>query len=218
MVMWDWHFDEKTNMIRWEPKSSNINKDEDINEKHFKFHLTRLKDPDTKREVLRIKAWENEEEITKIETSLGNLYDALLSLRDYGIVFSDDNGRMKLKRKIEQSYTSITKETMNVFENKEKSKFDNFMDTMVEYVDALKEPYNEKGFCNIRVAEFDQIALDCNYKEYEIQGLRKQLKENKCIYTKGDRYAILVRLNEKPTRVISFYKDAIEKYRNRVSN
>lgn len=211
MIIWDWKFVKENSMIEWENKASDEKKTDDINEEHFKFKLIRIKDTDTKKEVLRIEAFLNDTENGNVITSMNKLDEALLSFREYGIIFSDDNSRLKLKRKIEQVYMSIKDEKIRSLNEPEISKFDSFMEALGEYINALKEPFSEDGLCYIPVAEFDQIALDCEYREYEIQGLRKKLKDNKYIRTVGDRYAILVRYQGKPTRVIALIKDEIVK-------
>lgn len=187
-----------------------------VNEEHYSFVTTRLKDQTTKKEVLCIRAYLKNEENGVIETSVDKLDEALLSFREYGIVFSDDNIRLKLKRRIEQEYMNIKLETIaGTEENNEKEdKLDAFMAGLNEFIHALKEPFNKAGWCCLTVSEFDQLALDCGYLQFEIRNLRKQLKEKGYIHTVGDRYAIMVRYNNKPTRVIAFIKDKIKDHPN----
>ena len=88
------------------------------NECFYKFRVERLKNIENRKEFLKItvylgKIQKNKydedcsikyDEDCSIKLSMKNLENGLIDLREYGIVFSDDNIRMKLKRKIESCY------------------------------------------------------------------------------------------------------------------
>lgn len=98
-------------------------------------------------------------------------------------------------------------------ESEKEEKLDGFMAGLNEFINALAKPFKD-GLCYMPVSEFDQLAEDCGYLKFEIQGLRKQLKQKGYIRTVGDRYAIMIRFAGKPIRAIAFVEDEITKHKN----
>lgn len=173
----------------------------DSNESHYLFYITRIKNEETKEEHLRIKAFCDNKENGTIEIDNDKIDIALLSLRKYGIFFSDDNTRLKLKRKIESKYLDIP---IEIQKNEISKKIKDCLEAVVEYITASLPEENKNELYYMPVGDFDAIAIDCGYADYDMKSLRKYLKENGLIQTTGTRYTKVVRIHNKATRVMAF--------------
>lgn len=203
------------------------------NECFYKFRVERLKNIENRKEFLKItvylgKIQKNKydedcsikyDEDCSIKLSMKNLENGLIDLREYGIVFSDDNTRMKLKRKIESCYWMIPVKDEEDEEIKElnEEKFQEFLFGVYEYFNGDEKDNNnagKKGNCwYMRVILFNNIAARFGYKENEIQDLRKRLKKEKLIIAEDKRYTKTVRYFEGkiPVRVIVFHGENLER-------
>lgn len=172
----------------------------------FSFELTRYKNTKTHRERLIIKCLLDGKGNGEAETTIDNLDKAFNELMQYGVVFSNDSERIKLKKKIVQIYLLIG---IREEEDDESTKFEDFLTAAGEYI-QLSEKDNTDDLCYIPVSLFDEIAGDCGYKSYELKELRKKLKDEGFLHTSSDRIAILVRYQNKPTRVIAFKREKMQ--------
>ena len=214
MVTIDWKFEapkifkaickEKT-----KNKENQENKEINVNETHYQFEIERIKDVSTKREYLDIKMKVDGNDNEKVSVEPSNIAQGLLSLREYGIMFSDDNSRIKLARCIEQNYQQIAVSVQTESNNKiANARFGVFLGAIGEYVRAA-EDQRKSGLSYVLVADFDAIALDCGYQSFEINGLRNLLKDQDYIHVpdksnKSNRNTLIIRLRGKVTRVIGF--------------
>lgn len=234
MVSWNWEFDKDKSEFKAQAKGEEAKNEEaknkakeienmksNTNEFKYKFRITRHKDIVTKKEILEIIAFvknndgsfdDNDESISE-KFELGDIDNTLIKLREYGIVFTDDNSRLKLKRHIEKSYSNIRvneisdNDTKNVLSDEE-NKLDDFLYAIGEYVRADTENKERKNeLLYVPVADFDQIAIDCGYHTYEINSLRRKLIDKKYIHTVGQRTTIVVRIANRPTRTIAFLEN-----------
>lgn len=210
MVTIDWEFEAPTifkaickeKKEKKENEENQENKEINVNEIHYQFEIERIKDVSTKREYLDIKMKVDGNDNGKVSVEPSNIAQGLLSLREYGIMFSDDNSRMKLARCIEQNYQQIAVSTQ--FDNQvDKNRFGVFLGAIGEYVRAA-EDQRKNGLSYVLVADFDAIALDCGYQPFEINGLRNLLKDKDYIHAPNKRNTLIIRLRGKVTRVIGF--------------
>ena len=234
MVTIDWEFEaptifkaickEKTknkeNQENKENKENQENKEINVNEIHYQFEIVRIKDVSTKREYLDIKMKVDGNDNGTISVEPSNIAQGLLSLREYGIMFSDDNSRIKLARCIEQKYQQIAVSVQTESNNKiANARFGVFLGAIGEYVRAA-EDQRKSGLSYVLVADFDAIALDCGYQPFEINGLRNLLKDKGYIHTTDKRNTLIIRLRGKVTRVIGFKDEKMvaEKYYDKLDD
>ncbi len=201
MVSIIWEFtDSKTFQLDSNIKNANTN----VNEAHYVFEIERVKDGVTKKEHLNIKTMVDGDCNGTVSVEPANIAQGLLSLREYGIIFSDDNSRIKLARCIEQNYQQIAVSIQTQSDNQENNeRFIDFLGAIGEYIKAAKEQ-RKNGLSYVLVADFDAIALDCGYQPFEINGLRSLLKQNGYIHTVGNRNTLIIRFHGKVKRVIGF--------------
>lgn len=196
-----WDLKEGTNIICASGENT-----ENMPERQFSFELTRYKDSTTHRERLVIKCVRDGIDNGEAETTIDNLDKAFNELMQYGVVFSNDSELIKLKKAIKGNYLRIEEKTETASESKNT---DEFLKAVGEYI-QLSENDNTDDLCYIPVGIFDEIAGDCGYKSYELQGLRKSLKDQEYLHFTGDRIAILVRYQNKLTRVIAFKREKMQ--------
>lgn len=87
-------------------------------------------------------------------------------------------------------------------------RFDSLIEPVNGYV-LREEKLIDEDLCYIPVGEFDKLAADCGFKCFEMQALRKQLKEDEIISCAKDRYTKLKRIESRTERVIAFYNNKI---------
>lgn len=185
------------------------------NEFFYEFAVRRIKSKETRRERLEITAFVRKdmddgqgEEECKVTASLNDLDGGIKKMREYGIVFTDDNARLKLKRAIEKNYRDIALEYESPLP--EGNKLQDFLALVEEYVAAGKRNGDSGELVYIPVTECDALMSDSGYEEYEKGSLRKRLKEGGFIHTVGDRYTLVKRLNNRPCRVMAFYAGKLQ--------
>lgn len=197
----EWEFNKETKTIYAGGENT-----DNMPETKFSFELTRFKNEITHRERLVIKCLLDGKDNGEAETTIDNLDKAFNELMQYGVVFSNDSERIKLKKKIVQIYLHID---ISKEDDGESKKFEEFLKAAGEYI-QLSEKDNTDDLCYIPVSLFDEIAGDCGYKSYELKGLRQGLKDGGFLHTSSDRVAILVRYQNKPTRVIAFKREKMQ--------
>ena len=120
-----------------ENEENQENKEINVNEIHYQFEIVRIKDVSTKREYLDIKMKVDDNDNGTISVEPSNIAQGLLSLREYGIMFSDDNSRIKLARCIEQKYQQIAVSVQTESDNKiANARFGVFLGAIGEYIRA----------------------------------------------------------------------------------
>lgn len=186
---------------------------ENFNESAYEFRIVRIKDKETKKEYLKITSSIEGVENGTLKLSPSNISQGLIELREYGIFFSDDNSKIKLERCINRNYNKITldeKDTVykDIGDDPD-SKLNSLLYGVGEYILATEEKVVE-GLCYIPVADFDEIALDCGYRLFESNSLRRKLKEDGYIHTSENRFTIVARVENKPKRVLAFQYDVLK--------
>ncbi len=235
-IKWEWFFDQAEQTITCRAYAGKqdvtpvVDGEHKCNEMHYSFHLERHRDL-TKREILVIKVYNDGEQIPDINTNIAGLDGELLSLQEYGIVFTDSNNRIKLRRKIEQIYSKIEINPQKDEPSREDIRFNNLLDMVKEFIgakqedsDAQRKETSKSGkesvqkaaesedLYSIPVSDFNEMTIDCGYKSYESQALRQKLFDKGYIRKVGNRYAVMSRYNNKPMRVIKFFKEKIDAF------
>lgn len=227
----NWIFKEDKDCTEFYPEATEQEKENGkiLNEFYYKFRAVRLKDEETKKEFLKltvyirnsIKTSEYKEDAEAI-INMKNLDNHLIELREYGIVFTDDNNRLKLKREIENSYRSIKLELNEETGEFKEKRFNEFLSTMYEYFNLDKEEENElvrDGLCYIDVKMFRDLVSDTGYKEFEMQSLKRKLKKEKFIVADKNRYTKLFRTQQKKVmRTIAFDKIQLKNIKKQSRN
>ena len=209
-----------------EIRKENTN-ERDLNEFYYKFRAIRLKDEETRKEFLKLTAYvrnsKEETEYTEevsVMISMRNLDQGLIDLREYGIIFSDDNIRLKLKRKIESVYRSIKVELNEEIGEEKNERFKDFLAQVNERL-ILEESNKDKNgnkesevirnnLFYVSTTIFDELAIDCEYEPFEIRSLRRKLKKENIIVTDDKRYTKLLHCPNKVIRAIAFHIDKIQ--------
>lgn len=194
-----WVFD-SPDMVKVSPDSTKT----DI-EKQFVFRLTRYKDAETHEESLKIESLLNGQPNGFIVTTIYSLDSDIKELMKFGVVLSALQFR-ELRIVIEKNYLSLA---VTPIEFESDTRLKDFLALAKEFVEGDKKLITE-DFCYIRVNDFNGLAEDSGYSSYEIRALRSALASQKYIRTMGNRNAIIVRLHDKPERVIAFYREKLE--------
>lgn len=209
-----WKFDPSSSMIF-------VSKDESAQadkEARFKFELAIYKDEETHVESMKITnyvvdketvasgEWETTrgDENGSIITSIVNLARDIKEFKKFGVVMGDTYFR-ELAKRIEDEYPNIKVGTVTL--SKSDKRYNDLLEEIKRYfTDYNESDYITSEFCNIPVRQFNGLAFDCGYSEYEMRDLRVQLDKDKYIHVVSGRYAILKRISGKPERVIAFYR------------
>ena len=130
----------------------------------------------------------------------------------YGVAFSKIV-TFELKAKIQEVYLQLPIKYIESVS--EQDRMTDLLYSVGEYIAAARDkkdtgPLPELLY--VPVSEFNEMAKDCGYKEFEIKDLREELKSNGLIRVNGGRYAIVARIKDKPTRAIAFFHDKLKKY------
>lgn len=209
-----WKFDPANSMIF-------VSKKESVSaeaEARFKFELVIYKDSDTHIESMKITnyvvdkqmvaagAWETTpgNENGSIITSIVDLPQDIKKFKRFGVVIGDTYFR-DLARRIEEEYSNIKVGTVT-FSKSDKRYNDLLAEIKRFFTEYNESDYITEDFCNMPVRQFNGLASDCGYSEYEMKNLRVQLDNDKYIHVVSERYAILKRISGKPERVIAFYR------------
>lgn len=174
----------------------------------FSFKLIRYKDKDTHKESLKIISLYKDDDNGYIITSVVSLEKDIKKLMDFGVVLSSLEFK-DLCMAIEENYLALDKKTISLLED---SRLADLVDQVKSFVSG-NEKLITAELCFIPVADFNGLAEDCGYYTYEMKALREQLATDKYIKTSkntsGTRYAVLERIDDKPQRVIAFYRDKL---------
>lgn len=209
-----WKFDPSNSMIF-------VSKDESAQadkEARFKFELVIYKDEETHVESMKITNYVVDKETVaagawetvpgnvngSIVTSIVDLARDIKEFKKFGVVMNETYYR-SLAMKIEEEYPNIKVDTVTL------SKGDPRYTDLLTEIKRFFAEYNENDyitvdFCNIPVRQFNGLASDCGYAEYEMKNLRVQLDKDKYIHVVSGRYAVLKRISGKPERVIAFHR------------
>ena len=174
-------------------------------ESHFTFDLERYKDDQTHEEWLKIFCFYNGNENGNITTSISTLESDIKQFKKYGVVL-EETSYHDLYKRIEMSYLSLKSKTVSL--DKDVSRREELIDQVKAYVDTDVHSITQ-DFCYIRVNDFNEIARDCGYSDYEMKSLRSALAHDELIHVVSGRYAILTRIKDKPERVIAFYREKL---------
>lgn len=209
-----WKFDPNSSMI-FVSKSESVSAE---TEARFKFELVIYKDPESHIESMQITnyvvdketvtagEWETApgNENGSIVTSIVDLARDIKEFKKFGVVMGDTYYR-ELAQRIEKEYPNITVGTVTL--SKSDTRYTDLLNEIKRYFTEYNEnDYITEDFCNIPVRQFNGLASDCGYSEYEMKNLRAQLDKDKYIHVVSGRYAILKRISGKPERVIAFYR------------
>lgn len=213
-----WKFDGKSNMI-FVSKNDSVSAE---TEARFKFELVIYKDPESHIESMKITnyvvdkdtvaagEWETTpgNENGSIITSIVDLARDIKEFKKFGVVMGDTYFR-ELAKRIEDEYPNIKVSTVTLL--KSDKRYNDLLDEIKRFFEESKglkenDDYIKGDFCNIPVRQFNGLASDCGYSEYEMRNLRAQLENDKYIYVMSGRFAILKRISGKPERVIAFYR------------
>ncbi len=170
----------------------------------FEFELTRYKDKVSMLEYLKIDCYcyDNGARLFNgsVQTSIDDLDTPFKQFMKYGVIFSNENELVKLKMKIKSMYLSLKKTPYN---NQNDSRFDDLLHEVGKYAELMNKN-NPGDECFIPIKDFDEMAYDCGYKNYEITELKKELRNLGYIRTAKNRIAILARYQSKVIRGLSF--------------
>lgn len=185
---------------------------EKVPESRFEFKLIRYKDDKSKMEYLDIQCYEKDEhgqlqENGKVETDIGNLDAAFREFVRYGVVFSNNNELIKLKKSIKENYYKLPKQPVE-YDNSTDKHFTELLEEVGHYIEC-SEQYNTQDECFVPAKDFDEIVESCGYRSYENLQVRKRLKNEGYIRTIGDRMTVVVRCHGKGTRVLSFFRQKL---------
>lgn len=164
----------------------------------FHFKLTRYKDLTTHLESLKIDSFFEGKENGSITTTIYSLEDDIKELMKYGVAFSAIVFR-DMRKVIEENYLLLNTVPVTVESDKR-------FNSLIKLVDGIIGEQEDKGrgYCSIPVKEFDELAKECEYNDYEIRALREKLANGGFIQTGNGRYTVTERIKDKPVRVIRF--------------
>ena len=193
----EWTYDASTSIM----SASGVKAEK---ESQFTFKLERYKDSDTHEESIKITNYENGKENGFIVTSIVDLESDIKQFRKFGVVIEPTYFRDLCKR-IEAVYLDIAVKKVSLDND---PRTDDLIAQVTEYVAVDKDLVTD-DLCYVPVNMFNDLASDCGYSSYEMKTLRKQLATKKMIHVVGERYAILVRVKDKPERVIAFKREKL---------
>lgn len=200
-----WEFDEKEEKIFVSDKSTGAHVEEP-----FSFILKRYKDADTKEEHLEIKCKYNEEDNGTVSTYIYNLSKDLKEFLKYGIAFSNTIYN-DLEMEIRKHYLELKR---NDIEKVHKdADMQSIFDMICEVIKTFDDGATEEYY-NIPVEQFNSLIEESKYsKKYDLITIKKWFmnEDNQYIKCGKGRLSNIVRIKGKPTRVISFYREKIDK-------
>lgn len=181
-------------------------------EEKFVFRLERSKDKATLEESLTIHCTMDGNDNGVVQTAIYDLDSAFDKFMRYGVAFSKIV-TFELKAKIQEVYLQLP--IKYIEEVNEQDRMTDLLFSVGEYIAAARDKKDTGPFPEllyVPVSEFNEMAKDCGYKDFEIKGLREELKSNGFIRVIGGRYAIVARIKDKPTRAIAFFHDKLNGY------
>lgn len=171
----------------------------------FYFELTRYKDSATHVESLKIDSFYDGKENGSITTTIYSLEDDIRELMKYGVAFSTIVFR-DMRKTIEENYLLLNTVTVTV---KSDDRFNSLINLVNE--NMKKQENASEDFYSIPVKDFDELAKDCEYKDYEMRVLREKLAKSGLIKAGNERYTTTDRIKDKVVRVIKFDIDEVKK-------
>lgn len=171
----------------------------------FSFRLERYKDDSTHEESLKINSLLDGSENGFIVTTIYNLEKDITQLMKYGVVLSAIDFR-DLQQEIVNNYLKLKPVPINLGSD---SRFTELITSVREYVDGNADLITNV-FCYIPVNDFNTLAEDCGFYEYEMKMLRGQLKDKGYIHTAGKRYTTVTRIKNKAVRAIAFKRNKLK--------
>lgn len=200
--------------VEWifDPDSSTMKVDQATStnaelESRFEFRLEVYKDNETHVESMKITNKKDGVENGSITTSIVNLEKDIKNFKMFGVVIGDTYFR-RLANEIEKHYLDIRVSSISFSKNDHR--FDDLIRQVQDYFEGL-DAYIDKDSCYIPVNDFNGLADDCEYCDYEMRTLREQLVQEGYIHKKKDRYTMLKRIKkDKPERVIVFDREKLD--------
>lgn len=182
------------------------------NESDYTFEVYRVRDEETNLVSLKIMVTiESDGDTVKVPfvSSISELDSTLKSMCNYGIVFTDKNSQIKLKKAIMDNYKKLDQAPE---ERENKEKLDAVLDAVCDFI--ISDNQANADEYHVPVGIFNELASDCEYASYEIKKLRKDLAREVSgrkpyIRKVGKRYAIMVNYRNKATRVIAFQREPL---------
>ena len=204
-----WKFNQSNSTLSVSEESNEAD-----NEKAFSFKLTRYKNKETFQESLRIESFYNGAENGYIDTFIYSLDNDLKQLKKYGVAFSV-HVYSDLKQEIENVYLSLSPIEPAYDENAPKTVDKIVMKAILEMIGEVINVFElNDGYYHIPVEQFNLLIEESEFNEYDITSIKKWLSINDFIKCGIGRFTNLIRVNGKPTRVISFYADKMKDYQN----
>lgn len=173
----------------------------------FSFKLERYKNSSTYEEGLKVYSFVNGVDNGFIVTTIYNLEKDIEQLMRYGVVLSTLEFR-DLKKAIEDNYLKLEPVSISLDSD---SRFDELIALVKEFIEgeSNKTGVIKGELCYVPVNDFNKLAEDCEFYEYEIRALRGQLKDKGYIHTTGNRFAGVTKINDKSVRAIAFKRDKL---------
>lgn len=181
-------------------------------EKKFTFHLERNKDELSHEESLTISCYMEGTDNGVVETTISDLDTDFKKFMRYGVAFNDIV-TYELKAKIKEIYLQLTPHYVKAASDEDR--LTDLLYSVGEYISAIRDKKDNGPFPEllyVPVGEFNEMAKDSGYKEYETKDLRDKLASLGYIRVRGNRYAIVARIKDKPTRAIAFIYDKVKEY------
>ena len=202
----EWDFDKDNGIIFVSDKS----KDADI-EKAFSFKLTRYKNNSTYEESLRVESFYNGIQNGYVDTFIYSLDKDLKKLMRFGVAFSGIV-YADLQKEIENIYLSL-KIFASEDENGPKMVDKEVMEHILQMIGEFIKEFDIKDkYYHIPVEQFNLLIEESDFSKYDIISIKKWLAENKYIKCGIGRLTNLVRVKEKPIRVISFNASEMDRF------
>lgn len=173
-------------------------------EKQFSFRIERFKDITTHEETLKITSLLNGNDNGSVVSTSLDLASNIKQLMRYGVVLSAVDFR-DIQKRIEENYLKLSVSSISMNGD---ARLEELIDQVKAYVNGVGDLITD-DFCYVPVGDFNDLAEDCGFYSYEMKSLRSMLAKEKYIHVVGDRFAILKRIKEKPTRVVAFYREKL---------
>lgn len=184
----------------------------------FQFCISRQKSCSTNKERLVITAKEADNTLMgEITTTVPNLQEGLLALREYGVVASRAMYG-KIAKCIEQNYLLLNVDKIEFEQALTENVLIDILRMIKDYIEDCKAEgrdyeslVNDKACYNIPVADFSDIIKDSEFNIFELSELKRELKTKGHTICSTGRYDRTIYNGEKKKaeKVISLSKDCI---------
>lgn len=176
-------------------------------EARFEFKLEVYKDAQTHVESMKITNYKDGNENGSITTSVVDLEKDIKNFKKFGVVIGDTYFR-DLAKEIVNNYLDIQVGTVSFAQND--LRLGDLIKQVEEFLAGAKD-YITDTWCFVPVNEFNGLASDCGYCDYEMRTLREQLAQNGFIYAEGGRYTKIKRIkNGRPERMVAFHTEKLD--------